>query len=56
MPNLGVTELIIILVILLLLVGAQQLPKLAKSVGQSAKELQDGFQGKSSSSEKEKES
>lgn len=53
--NLGVPELAIILVILLLLFGAKQLPKLAKSIGQSAKELQDGFSGKESPSDKKEE-
>jgi len=37
--NLGPTELIIVLVILMLLFGANRLPKLARSLGQSAKEF-----------------
>lgn len=44
MPNIGLAELIIILVILLLLFGSTKLPKLARSIGQSAKELRDGMQ------------
>lgn len=41
--GIGLPELIIILVILLLLFGAARLPKLAKSLGESAGELQKGF-------------
>lgn len=43
MPNIGVTELVIILVILLLLFGAKKLPELARSVGSSAKELKNAM-------------
>jgi len=43
--GLGKTELIllIILVLVILFFGAKKLPELARSVGQSAKELKDGF-------------
>jgi len=41
--NVGPPELIIVLVILLLLFGATRLPKLARSMGQSAKEFQTGL-------------
>lgn len=37
--NLGPTELIIVLAIFMLLFGAAKLPKLAKSLGESAKEF-----------------
>jgi sec-independent protein translocase protein TatA len=39
MPNIGVPELVVVLVILLLLFGAKKLPELARSIGDSAKEL-----------------
>ncbi len=48
--DLGLPELIIILVILLLLFGSTKLPKLARSVGESAKELREGISGSKSSS------
>ena len=43
MFGLGTGELILILAILLLLFGSTKLPKLAKSIGESAGELQKGF-------------
>ena len=43
MPDIGLPELIIILVILLLLFGSTKLPKLARSIGESAGELKKGF-------------
>ncbi|MEZ5280819.1 MAG: twin-arginine translocase TatA/TatE family subunit [Acidimicrobiales bacterium] len=41
--NLGPTEMIIILVIMLLLFGGSQLPKLARSIGQAQKEFKDAM-------------
>ncbi len=41
--NLGPTELIIILAILMLLFGAARLPKLARSLGQSSREFKKGM-------------
>jgi sec-independent protein translocase protein TatA len=43
MGSIGPPELIIVLVILLLLFGATRLPKLARSMGQSAKEFKSGL-------------
>jgi sec-independent protein translocase protein TatA len=43
--NLGPTELLIILAVVLLLFGSTRLPKLAKSLGQAGKEFKKGVQG-----------
>ena len=40
--NLGATELIIVLLILLVLFGGAKLPKLARSLGQAQKEFKQG--------------
>lgn len=40
--NLGPTELIVILVIVLLLFGGTKLPKLARSLGEAKKEFEKG--------------
>ena len=45
MLGLGLPELIVILAILLLLFGGSRLPKLSRSIGESGKELKDGFTG-----------
>ncbi len=37
-------ELILVLVIILILFGAKKLPELARSIGQSAKEVRKGFE------------
>jgi len=41
--NLGATELIIVLVIVLVVFGGAKLPKLARSIGQAQKEFQSGM-------------
>lgn len=43
MAGLGTSELLIILVVVLLLFGANRLPKLARSLGQAQKEFKDGI-------------
>jgi sec-independent protein translocase protein TatA len=43
MSGIGAPELLVVLVILLLLFGATRLPKLARSMGQSAKEFKTGL-------------
>ena len=42
MPNLGPTELIIILVVVVLLFGAKKLPELGSSVGRSIRNFKKG--------------
>jgi sec-independent protein translocase protein TatA len=43
--NLGATELLIILAVVLLLFGSTRLPKLARSLGQASKEFKKGVDG-----------
>ncbi len=43
--NLGATELLIVLAIVLLIFGGTKLPKLARSMGQAKKEFEDGSHG-----------
>lgn len=42
--NLGVPELLIILLVVLLLFGAARLPKLARSLGEAKREFESGVQ------------
>ena len=54
MFDLGLAELIVILLIVLLLFGSTRLPKLSRSIGQSMRELRDGFSSKGPSPETKK--
>lgn len=46
MPNIGVTELLILLGILLLIFGPKRLPGLGRSLGQGMREFKDSVTGK----------
>ncbi len=50
----GLPELIVVLLIVLLLFGSTRLPQLARSLGQSIKELREGFESKRPFSEDKK--
>jgi sec-independent protein translocase protein TatA len=54
--DIGWPELIIVLVILLLLFGSTKLPKLTKSIGESARNLKAGYEGKDTDDSNKKES
>lgn len=45
MGNIGMGELIIILLIVLLFVGARRLPELGRSLGEAVREFKKGMQG-----------
>jgi sec-independent protein translocase protein TatA len=55
-PNLGPTELIIILVVIVLLFGAKRLPDMARSIGRSAKILKAETKGLRGEDEPEQQS
>ena len=50
MPNIGMGELLIILLIVLLFVGAKRLPELGRSMGEAVREFKKGVQGDDKSS------
>jgi len=56
MPNIGITELIIILVIALLIFGPKAIPQIGKSIGKGLREFRNSSGGKDKdASEEEKE-
>ncbi len=52
MPQIGATELIIILLIIVLLFGSKKLPDLAKSIGSSMRELRNGMNSEADNEKK----
>ena len=54
MGNIGFGELIVILAIVLLLVGAKRLPELARGLGEAVREFQRAVKGKSGEDANEK--
>ncbi len=50
--NLGFGELLVVLVIVMLLVGAKRLPEIGKSLGESVKAFQEALRGDSSDDKK----
>ena len=53
MPNLGMSELLIIFAIVLLLFGAKKLPDIARSMGKSSREFKRGLREGASSEDEE---
>jgi len=51
LPNVGLGELVVILVIVLLLFGAKRLPEVAKSLGRSIKSFKDGMNNSTDSND-----
>jgi sec-independent protein translocase protein TatA len=47
MPNIGATEIIIVLVIVLVIFGPKRLPQLGRSLGRGMREFKDSVTGKS---------
>jgi sec-independent protein translocase protein TatA len=48
MPNIGPTELVLVLVIVLLLFGAGKIPDAAKGIGEGLREFRKGLKGNGS--------
>jgi len=55
MPNLGATELLIVLVIVILIFGVGKLPQLGRGLGQSIREFRSSLAGDEAKEEEEEE-
>ncbi len=53
LPNVGMGELIVILVIVLVLFGAKRLPEVAKGIGRSVKAFKEGIEEGTKSDDKD---
>jgi sec-independent protein translocase protein TatA len=53
MPNIGPTEIILLLLLALLLFGARRLPEIGRSLGQGMREFKDSVSGNSPSKSEE---
>ena len=53
MPNIGLPEILILLIVLLLVFGPKRLPGLGRSLGQSMREFKDSVSGKDKKSDDE---
>ena len=53
MPNIGTTEILLLLLIALLLFGAKRLPEIGRSMGRGMREFKDSITGKEDEDEGE---
>ncbi|MFA5859909.1 MAG: twin-arginine translocase TatA/TatE family subunit [Elusimicrobiota bacterium] len=54
MPNIGIGELVVILVIVLLVFGAKKLPEIGRAIGQAVKSFKDGMKNSSDGDDESK--
>jgi len=52
MPNIGTTEILLLLLLALLLFGAKRLPEIGRSMGRGMREFKDSITGKDDDNEK----
>ncbi|HEY2940389.1 MAG TPA: twin-arginine translocase TatA/TatE family subunit [Gaiellaceae bacterium] len=55
MPNIGATEIVLLLLLALLLFGARRLPEIGRSLGRGMREFKDAVTGKGDDDEPERE-